>query len=426
MKQIDNCLRGMALVVAMLFAPVSHSETDEVLAKVGTLSVTASDLEMALASSPYATQFVAMDEDDQAALRGDLLRRLVAQRLLLLEAERTGLADSPLFKSELNNFRMGLLYRHYMDRLRNRIEVPAEVEAKFRSENNGDQDMIGAARSAYISERYRTVQQMTLQLLIERYHVKLHDERIGQENTPDTLLMEGDGLTIRYGEVVDPTTYTSAPNPEWVKEQLYKRAELLIIAKAAAAEGVDESERVAGYRRERLPALLLEQKDKEWITSEKVLRDYFEQHPEIGQIPERWHIGQLVTATREEATALRQRIIAGESLFKLASQYSIDSYGKEHNGDLGWVRQGRGMPQIEQALAKLADGEVSEVIETPLGFHLAMIVERRTGSSKLFSGVQDRVRQMFLSEKMAPYLQELEARYKVEWLVIDHAARNKG
>jgi parvulin-like peptidyl-prolyl isomerase len=426
MKQIENCLRGLTLAVALVLSPVVHGGTDEVLANVGALAVTASELEMALASSPFATQFVAMDEDDQAALRGDLLRRLVVQRLLLLEAERTGISGASAFKGEMNNFRMGLLYRHYMDRLRERIEVPQEVEAKFRNDHGDDRDAISAARSSYLSERYRAVRQMTLQVLGERYHVKMHEGLIGPGSTSDTVLFEGDDIEIRYGELVDPVEYPTAPNPEWVKEQLYKRSELLVVAKAAESENVDVSEGVISYRSERLPALLMEQKGNEWITDEKVLKEYFDHNPEIGQIQERWHIGQLVTASRDEATELRKRIFGGESLFTLASQYSIDPYGKDQKGDMGWVRQGRGMPQIEQALATLADGGVSEVIETPLGFHLVTILERRPGGRKSYSAVRDRIRQGFVAERMGPYLQELEARFKVEWKVIDNAAGTKG
>ncbi len=420
MKSCNELLRGVALAAAMTLLPMGAQATEgEILARVGGLSVSATDLEAALASSPFATQFVAMDEGDQAALRGDLLRRLVAQRLLSLEAEASGIADSPAFSRELDNFRMGLLYRHYMDRLRERSTVPEDVESRLQSDYRNDPDAASAVRSSYLSEQYRTERFVTLQMLRERYHVKLHEDRIGSDSKPDTLLLEGDGVAVRYGELVDAELYPTPPNPEWVKEQLYKRAELLLIAKAAEAEGVDVSDRVAGYRNERLPALLLEQKEREWIPDEKVLRDYFEQHPEIGMIPERWHIGQLVTSTREEAEALRKRIVAGESLFRLASQYSIDPYGKGRNGDMGWVRQGRGMPQLEQALSGLEDGEVSEVVESPQGFHLVTIIERRPGGSKPFPSVADRARQMLIAEKLSVYIQGLEKKHPVEWQLLE-------
>ena len=61
----------------------------------------------------------------------------------------------------------------------------------------------------------------------------------------------------------------------------------------------------------------------------------------------RRHVGQLVVATRQEAEALRMRILKGESLFTLAGQYSIDPAGRKQNGDMGWIVDGRGLPEID-------------------------------------------------------------------------------
>ena len=427
-KTIRNIIHGMALatILGASSLAAATAQTDEVLVTVGKQAITASELQMAVSSSPFATQFIAMDEDDQAALRGDLLRRLVIQKLLLLEAERQKLADSPTFQKELNDVRMGLLYRYYMDKLRAHLEIPADMEAQFKQENPDDADALTAARSAYLADRYREVRQITLQMLQERYHVKVHDERIGPDSQPDTELLSGDGLSIRYADVVDAKEYPTAPNPEWIKEQLYKRAELIVIAKAAAAENVDVAKQLQSYRNERLPALLLEQKNKEWKIDEQAMHAYYDQHPDIGLIPERRHIGQLVVATREEAEKMRQRIEAGESLFTLAGQYSIDDYGRKHNGDLGWIREDRGMPEIRQALTKLEDGQLSDIIHTDKGYHLVTIIERRPRGRKEYEGVKDRVQQRMMSENLAPFLGELEKRFGVTWPVMAKPEQDKG
>ncbi len=230
--------------------------------------------------------------------------------------------------------------------------------------------------------------------------------------------MEGDGLVITYGDVIDVNEYPELPNPEYVKEQLYKRGELLLIADAAQKEGVDVSDRVEAFRNERLPALLIERKEKEWVPDEATMRAYFKAHPELGHVVERRHIGQLVTSSYAQARALRRRIEQGESLFKLAGEYSIDPYGRSHNGDMGWVRQGSGMPQIEAVLARLKDGEVSPIIKTPRGYHLVTIVERRLGRMRPFEGVKDKVRQAMISEKMKDFIHELEQKHQIVWHVL--------
>ena len=148
------------------------------------------------------------------------------------------------------------------------------------------------------------------------------------------------------------------------------------------------------------------------------MQEWFNKHPEVARIPERRHVGQLVVATRQEAEALRARIIKGESLFTLAGQYSIDPAGRKQNGDMGWIVEGRGMPELDNALAKLEDNKVSDVIETKVGFHLLTILEHSPKAQKTYAEVSDRVRQMIINEKLPPYLGELERRYQVSWKVI--------
>lgn len=404
----------------MLLFALPTAAVTEVLATVGRFSVTSDQLETAIASSPFNVQFATMDQDDQAALRGDMLKRLVIQRLLYLEAERLGLDQTPEFKKELESFRLGLLYRHYMDRLREQISIPPDDLAVLKEENKGDSDGLAAAKSAYVVDRYRAARLLTLKTLKEKQGVRIHEERITPDVAKDAVLLEGDGIRITYGEVLaGKEDLPEKPNPEWIKDQLYKRAEFLLIARAAEAEGVDVSDRVESYRDERLPALLLQQKEAEWIPKEEDLRDYFAAHPELGRVLERRHIGQLVTANREEAQALRERILAGESLFVLAGEYSIDPYGRGKNGDMGWVREGSGMPELERAIAHLQDDEISEVVETPQGFHLVTILERSPGEQRPYESVRDRVRQEVIAKKSAPYFQDLERRYQVEWNVLE-------
>ncbi|WP_428603187.1 peptidylprolyl isomerase [Sedimenticola sp.] len=409
---------GLTLVI-MLATPLLYAKAEsQVLATVDNLTITSDQLEMAVASSPFATQFIAMNEDDQAAIRGDLLRRMVISRLLYLEATHQGVDKNTIFIKEMNDFRLSQLYRHYMDKLRSRIQIPEEAVAAMKSQFKGNADGFAAARSAYLADRYRGLRMLTLQKLRDKYHVRIHEERLLPKSSDDTLLLEGDGIQITYGDIAPDRIDKKQINSAWLNDQLYKRAELLLIAKAAEEEEVDVSPRVKAFGDERLPALLVEQKQREWVPDDQTLKDYFRLHPEFGQIEERRHIGQLIVANRKQAESFRQRILAGESLFNLAGQYSIDPYGRSRNGDMGWIQPGRGMPQIEQALSKLADNEISGVIETPAGFHIITILERRPGSTKTFSGVRDRLLQAVISEKMNTYLQELEKRHRVVWNVI--------
>ena len=417
--KIDTYLLKM-LVLAAFFATPSFSATAEpqVLATIGSMQVSSDDLSAAMASSPFDTQTTSMDEDDQAGLRGDMLRRLVAARLLALEAQRLGLDKTKAYQQDIENFRRGLLYRFYMNKLRERIVIPVDTLTAMKQQFKGDSDGMTAAKAAYEADQFRILKLTTMQNLLQHDSTKLHEDRIRVGVKADTVLMEGNSFKIRFADIVDPKKYAAQPNPDWVKEQLYKRSELLLVAIAADKEGVDVSDSLNQYKSERLPAFMLEAKTNEWIPGEKTLREWFAQHPEVATVPERRHVGQLVVGTRKEAEALRARIIKGESLFTLAGEFSIDPVGRKQNGDLGWFVEGRGMPELDDALSKLKDDQISEVIETKEGFHLLTILEREPGDKKSYSDVRDRVRQMIINEKLPPYLGELERRYKVSWKVV--------
>ena len=416
MRLTTNLGRGLA-AAAIAFAAQALANADpKVLAQVGRLQVTAEDLQRAEASSPFATQMPSMDPGDQAALRNQLLHRLVAQRLLLQEARAQGLARDPAYMRDREAFRLGLLYRKYMAELRARIQIPADVRKAVREQYPEDADAREAALASYRVDRFRTIKALTLKTLKDRYHLVFHPGRIAGA-TADTVLAEGDkGLRITLADILGSRSRKEVTDA-WIEDRLYQRAELLLAARAAEDEGADLSREMADYDRERLPAFLAERKEAEWVPNDQILKDYLQAHPEFARLPERWHLGQIVVRTRGEAEALRKRILAGESLFRLAGKYSIDPYGREHLGDMGWVREGSGYPALAKALAGLPDNPVSEVVKTPMGYHLALILERRPGETLPFVAVRERLRQAVINERMAAYVNGLTDKYRVAWRV---------
>ena len=67
--------------------------------------------------------------------------------------------------------------------------------------------------------------------------------------------------------------------------------------------------------------------------------------------------------------ALRERALAGENFGALASEYSDDASAIE-GGEIAPLEPGDVPPEFERVAKALAGGEISEVFETPYGFHL--------------------------------------------------------
>jgi len=76
---------------------------------------------------------------------------------------------------------------------------------------------------------------------------------------------------------------------------------------------------------------------------------------------------------------MRAKIDSKAATFEdLARQNSQDSSSAVKGGDLGWLYPGDVMPEFETAMAGLKPGEVSGVVQTPFGFHLIQVLERKS------------------------------------------------
>ena len=75
-------------------------------------------------------------------------------------------------------------------------------------------------------------------------------------------------------------------------------------------------------------------------------------------------------AARQKAAALRDRIAAGEDFAKVAAEASDDTQTRAHGGDMGWFVADAWGSAVASQIRSLADGEVSPVFQSEIGFHL--------------------------------------------------------
>jgi peptidyl-prolyl cis-trans isomerase SurA len=75
---------------------------------------------------------------------------------------------------------------------------------------------------------------------------------------------------------------------------------------------------------------------------------------------------------------LRSRIIGGDDFATLARAHSDDTGSALKGGDLGWVNPGDTVTEFEEVMAALGPNEVSEPFQSPFGWHILQVLERRT------------------------------------------------
>jgi peptidyl-prolyl cis-trans isomerase SurA len=79
---------------------------------------------------------------------------------------------------------------------------------------------------------------------------------------------------------------------------------------------------------------------------------------------------------RNRLLQLKERIDNGVKFDELARLHSDDGSAAK-GGDLGWINPGDTVPEFEKAMNELAIGEISEPVQSPFGWHLIQVLERR-------------------------------------------------
>ena len=91
------------------------------------------------------------------------------------------------------------------------------------------------------------------------------------------------------------------------------------------------------------------------------------------------HAAHILVADRALAEQLRAAISNGTAEFgDVAVNYSLDLSTRIGGGDLGWfARDTLTMPEVEDAAFALGQDEISEVVQSSLGFHIVLLIDRQ-------------------------------------------------
>lgn len=82
-------------------------------------------------------------------------------------------------------------------------------------------------------------------------------------------------------------------------------------------------------------------------------------------------------AVKERLLSIRERIINGERFSTLARLYSQDPGSARKGGELGMASKSIFWPAFSDAAMSLKPGVVSQIVETPDGFHLIEVLEKK-------------------------------------------------
>ena len=82
-------------------------------------------------------------------------------------------------------------------------------------------------------------------------------------------------------------------------------------------------------------------------------------------------------AVKERLLSIRERIIGGERFATLARLYSEDPGSARKGGELGMASKSIFWPAFSDAAMALKPGTISQIVETPDGFHIIEVLEKK-------------------------------------------------
>lgn len=161
----------------------------------------------------------------------------------------------------------------------------------------------------------------------------------------------------------------------------------------------------------RMRMLRREVQAKILVTDEEI-GEYYNKHRQDYEGKEAVNVRQILLpapadmdrADREnvkrQALQLRERILKGESFEMMAAQYSKGPAAAQ-GGDIGFVEKGVILPAVEQAAFSLPVGQLSDVIETELGYHIIVVVDKRGAGIKPLPVVRNEIKSVIEDEKIS-------------------------
>ncbi len=90
------------------------------------------------------------------------------------------------------------------------------------------------------------------------------------------------------------------------------------------------------------------------------------------------YAGELDTsAEQNKINALYERVAKNKENFEKVAREASEGESSQNGGDLGWSTRDQLLPDLADRADKLKPGEISEVIASPLGFHIVKLEEKK-------------------------------------------------
>jgi parvulin-like peptidyl-prolyl isomerase len=293
--------------------------------------------------------------------------------------------------------------------------VPDGPVAKVDGRNIGKEEFISAYRNEIIElmARLRTPQisdRMRVDAGMATLQRLLQNEIVYQEAVKRKLAVSDEAVQEQWAKMLDGLKKAMARG-KGKSGSVETLSEKDLLKEA----GLSREQAMADVRTGLLIKMMRDQivKDHNVTVTEDDVAKSFEEHKDAFKQPERLHLQQVFVNTRDKngpfdekkkaqareriENALK-RIQAGES-FDAVAQSMSEAPDKSNGGDMGMLPAPALPPFFVEPAASMQPGEISNVIESELGFHLFKLLEKIPGGEGTLDKAAPHIRKALLAQR---------------------------
>ncbi|MFW6368983.1 MAG: peptidylprolyl isomerase, partial [Myxococcota bacterium] len=119
-------------------------------------------------------------------------------------------------------------------------------------------------------------------------------------------------------------------------------------------------------------------------------------------------------AARVKADEILAQAREGADFAELAREHSDDPGSAQQGGDLDWFPRGQMVPAFEEVAFSLEPGEISDVVETPFGYHIILVEDHQEAQKQPLEEVSREIAADILRGEMAEEVARREAESLLE------------
>jgi len=218
-----------------------------------------------------------------------------------------------------------------------------------------------------------------------------------------------------------------------IRSRWIERALMDLKAKVGSTEAFDAYLKSIGFSEEQLreriqkglivKRLLHREVIRQIKVSEAEMQAFFSRHPEFFIHKDQARVRQIFVAfpqagdvsARGDALlriqSIQERLRQGMDFAALALEYSEDP-SKARGGDLGYLERTQMIPSFAEAAFALQPGEISDIVESRIGYHLIKMVDRIPTSQMAYRNARSKIERTLRRNKekaaAADYLAKLK------------------